>query len=322
MHADRRSRMYELGVAEFIKFAVENASDVNNISCPCLKCGNTDGTFSANVIKDHLYWNGVDESYKDWVWHGEMSGAGVNSNVHEYEATVNMGDNVEMEDDVELGDEGDMGPDEDEQFSDDSNDFMKLVEDGDKPLYPGCTKHTKLNALIQTYNLKVKHGMSDVCYSEMLIMVGTFLPEGNEIPGSFYEAKNTLVSLGMDYKKIHACPNDCILYREKHADATCCPECGVSRWKLGKDKIEKQGVPGKVLWYFPPIPRFKRIFQSTKTAQSLTWHADERQKDGFMRHPADAPTWKLVDQKWPDLVASLGTLDLHFHLMGSTPTAL
>ncbi|XP_061993493.1 uncharacterized protein LOC133711378 [Rosa rugosa] len=309
MHADRRSHTYELGVEEFLKFAFENPSDVDNICCPCAKCGGTDETFSIRMIKDHLYWNGIDESYKDWVWHGEPSRATMNANEEPSEATVDMVEEEDGVDNIGLGDQGEKkaGEDEvyfdngeDEQFSVDSNDFMKLVDNGDKALYPGCKKHTKLNALIQTYNLKAKHGMSDVCYSDMLIMIGMFLPEGNEIPGSEYEAKKTLVSLGMEYKKIHACPNDCILYRGEHVDATSGPTCGESRWKLGNGNIEKQGVPAKVLWYFPPIPRFKRMFQSTKTSKNLTWHASERRKDEFMRHPADAPTWKLVDQKWPE----------------------
>jgi len=29
-----------------------------------------------------------------------------------------------------------------------------------------------------------------------------------------YEAKKILCSMGMEYRKIHACPNDCILYRK------------------------------------------------------------------------------------------------------------
>ena len=61
MHADRRLRKFEIGLAEFLKFASENATDRMNISCPCVKCGHTEG-FSIRVIKDHIYWN--DETYK------------------------------------------------------------------------------------------------------------------------------------------------------------------------------------------------------------------------------------------------------------------
>ncbi|CAL8173720.1 unnamed protein product [Prunus armeniaca] len=57
---------------------------------------------------------------------------------------------------------------------------------------------------------------------------------------------------------MHACPNDCILYRKEYEDSTNCPTCGISRWKEGKDSILKEGVPAKVVWYFPPIPRRQR----------------------------------------------------------------
>ncbi|BBN68781.1 hypothetical protein Prudu_573S000300 [Prunus dulcis] len=77
---------------------------------------------------------------------------------------------------------------------------------------------------------------------------------------------------------------------------------GHSRWKQGKDSILKEGVPAKVVWYFPPIPRFKRMFQSHETAKSLTWHAARKSIDGQMSHPADSPSWKLLDDKWPEFV--------------------
>ncbi|CAL8163035.1 unnamed protein product [Prunus armeniaca] len=55
-----------------------------------------------------------------------------------------------------------------------------------------------------------------------------------------YEAKKTLSSLGMSYEKIHACPNDCILYRKDYEDSTNCPTCAISRWKEGKDTVLKE----------------------------------------------------------------------------------
>ncbi|CAL8115443.1 unnamed protein product [Prunus armeniaca] len=105
---------------------------------------------------------------------------------------------------------------------------------------------------------------------KMMTIVGDLLPEGNTILASMYEAKNTLCALGLSYEKMHACPNDCILYRKEYEDSTNCPTCGISRWKEDKDSILKEGVPEKVVWYFPPIPRFKRMFQSYETAKSLT----------------------------------------------------
>ncbi|CAL8137313.1 unnamed protein product [Prunus armeniaca] len=64
---------------------------------------------------------------------------------------------------------------------------------------------------------------------------------------------------------MHACPNDCILYRKEYEDSNNCPTCDISRWKEGKDSILKKGVPAKV-----------------------------------MSHLADSPSWKLLDDKWPE----------------------
>ncbi|KAL6138480.1 hypothetical protein ACLB2K_063762 [Fragaria x ananassa] len=294
MHADRRSLKFQIGVDNFLKFALANASDKSSICCPCMKCCNID-EFSIRVIKDHIYFNGICTEYKQWKWHGEPSTMN-NDRVAESET-------VDFHPDLgEVGDENSgIEEREDEEISRDSNEFLKFVEDEDMPLWPGNTKTTKMNAIIESFNLKAKHGISDHCYSDMLMMIAMFLPEGNVIPVTVQEAKKSLAALGMGYEKIDACPNDCVLYRgEDLTEAKICPTCGASRYKLNKDDVPREGVPAKVLWYFPPIPRFKRMFQSTTTAKALTWHVDDRKMDGMMWHPADSLSWKLIDTKWPE----------------------
>ena len=69
-------------------------------------------------------------------------------------------------------------------------------------------------------------------------------------------------------KKIHACKNNCILYRKEFENMNTCPTCGESRWKKNVKTSSKQ-VPTKVLWCILPIPRFKRIFQSPQTAENV-----------------------------------------------------
>ncbi|KAI5351545.1 hypothetical protein L3X38_004436 [Prunus dulcis] len=192
----------------------------------------------------------------------------------------------------------------------DPYEFANVIGDGDQPLYPGCSKYMMLSALVKLHNLKAKHGMSDVCFIKLLILRGDLLLEGNTLLSSTYEAKKTLSTLGMSYEKIHACPNDCILYRKDYEDSTNFPTCGISRWKEGKDSILKEGVRAKVVWYFPPIPRFKRMFQSHKTTKSLAWHAARKSVDSHMSHTADSPSWKLVDDKWPEFGKELRNLRL------------
>ncbi|XP_028059523.1 uncharacterized protein LOC114263220 [Camellia sinensis] len=179
--------------------------------------------------------------------------------------------------------------------------FKKLLEDAEKTLYPGCTKFTKLSALVKLYNFKTTNSLSHTGFSDLLMLLGDKLPLNNEIPSSMYKAGKTFAALGMGYEKIHACPYDCILYRKEYKDATSCPTCGTSRWKLKKNSTEiRKDVPAKALWYFPPIPRFRRMFQSAKITKDSTWHAHERDYDGTMCHPADSPSWKLVEHKWLD----------------------
>ena len=53
------------------------------------------------------------------------------------------------------------------------------------------------------------------------------LPEDNELPDRVYETKKILCSTSMDYERIHAYPNDCILSQNEYE---CLKECaGV--WK-------------------------------------------------------------------------------------------
>ncbi|KAL6531251.1 hypothetical protein OROHE_014320 [Orobanche hederae] len=75
LNADRRSTEYILGVEEFIAFALTNSRDPRNICCPCTRCGN-DGSFSARVVRDHLFVNGIDTSYTVWTDHGEAAKLG------------------------------------------------------------------------------------------------------------------------------------------------------------------------------------------------------------------------------------------------------
>ncbi|CAL9011963.1 unnamed protein product [Prunus brigantina] len=219
-----------------------------------------DELFGVGIIRDHLYFNGVDQSYKNWTFHREP-----------WEATTNASRNVEEDDGHSrysfVSEEIDMDDNDFGDFGSDPYEFANVIGDGDQPVYPGCRKYTKLSALVKLYNLKAKHGMSDVCFTELLILQSDLLPEGNTIPTSMYEAKKTLCALGLSYEKMHACPNDCILYRKEYEDSTNCPTCGISRWKEGKDSILKEGVPAKVVWCFPPTPRFKRMFQSPETAK-------------------------------------------------------
>ena len=86
-----------------------------------------------------------------------------------------------------------------------------------------------------------------------------------------------LFPMGMEYQKIHACPNDCILYRHEFEEMHKCPRCGVSQYKVkdddeySSDKNSKKDPSVKVLWYLLIIPRFKCLFANGNDGKDLTW---------------------------------------------------
>ncbi|KAJ4718934.1 Transposon protein, putative, CACTA, En/Spm sub-class [Melia azedarach] len=309
---DRRSMEYDDGVTKFIEFAVKLSENSALLRCPCSKCRNL-SFLSPNDVKYHLFRYGFDKTYKIWIWHGEknpsQTSEPVDDHIDTWSTSHDFGENIEMIHDAYKNYEGD------------PKGFKKLLEDAEKPLYPGCTKYTKMTALVRLYNLKGKYGWSDTSFGELLKLLADMLPNDNEIPTSMYEAKKTLSSLGLEYVKIHACPNDCILYRKEYESLSNCPSCGISRWKTksGFKNCVRKGVPAKVLWYFPPIPRFKRMFQSAQISKDLTWHVHERVNDGKLRHPADSPSWRLIDDKWPTFGSDPRNLRLALAADGINP---
>ncbi|KAL4010655.1 hypothetical protein IC575_027666 [Cucumis melo] len=238
MHKSRLSKEYELGVENFIKFGFSNTS-TSYIRCPCLKCGNCE-KHSRKGVKDHLYVNGINESYKIWFLHGEEL-----PNSSFYRESSKFDTHTCEENDI--GSVKEMIEVAHEEYSKDPNGFEKLLIDAEKPLYKG-------------------------------------------------------------YKK------------KEFVNATECLECGQSRWKNVKDRNEeRKQIPSKVIWYFPPIPRFKRLFRSIECTANLTSHASERIEDGKLRYPADSPAWKLVDFKWPDFSSKPRNLRLALSADGVNP---
>ena len=311
MSKDRLSHEYMAGVESFLRFARQTAVDPTAISCPCVICGNLRQQ-KISTVRAHLVVNGMDLTYHTWIWHGERC---TSANNRDQVDTSEPADSF-IETPIDMVhaayDECDENPDQ----------FMKLLEDAEKPLYPGCSGFTKLSAVVKLYNLKAKYSWSDRGFNQLLQVLGEMFPVKNELPSSLYDAKKIMVALGMDYEKIHACPNDCILYRKDFKDFSNCPTCGVSRWMLGKNSTARVGVPAKVIWYFPPIPRFQRMFKNKEMSKDLTWHADKRVYDGKLRHPADSPSWRAVDQRWSDFGSEPRNLRLAISADGVNPHRL
>ena len=101
------------------------------------------------------------------------------------------------------------------------------------------------------------------------------LLKDNELPATTYEAKHIVCPLGLEIQKIHACPNDRILYRgEEYEKLDACLVCHASRYKIRQDdpsdvegEHPTKKIPAKIMWYAPIIPCLKCLFRNKDHAQ-------------------------------------------------------
>ncbi|XP_019159703.1 PREDICTED: uncharacterized protein LOC109156317 [Ipomoea nil] len=255
MKASRLSTEYEVGVREFIEFAKRYLPNNDaTFWCPCKKCCNLK-LLSAKDIYDHLICDGINLNYTKWIWHGEGGRETSTSNMYV--------DNEANEDDESEDRLDEMFRDVGEEFTNRSNELDELLNDSKQPLWPGCSKYTRLSAVLKLFNLKAGNGWSDKSFTALLDLINDMLLEDNGLPKSTYDAKKIMCPMGMEYEKIHACPNDCILFRNDYKELNACPICGASRYKIREHVVGKassKGPPAKVMWYLPILPRFKRMF--------------------------------------------------------------
>ncbi|XP_028184582.1 uncharacterized protein LOC114371312 [Glycine soja] len=303
----RNSIDYSIGLSKFLDFAFKNGVVGETIRCPCPKCGFMKWQ-TRDIVEDHLLYKPFPQNYVIWDLHGEKQ-ALESSQVEDVfqdsgvqpqnpmEMMINDAFEQYRQHDPNVGASQPLNEDEivNDEPREDHNGFYELLNDGSQTLYEG-SKYTKLEFIIKLYHIKVLCGLSDKAMAMILDLLNDAF-EKAKFPPSIYEAKKIINKLGLNYKKIDACPKHCMLYLgddEKSLDA--CKHCGTSRWKPNK----KKKIAAKVLRYFPLQPRLQRLFTCRKTAKDMRWHVLEDNKDGLLRHPRDGEAWKTFDLIHPE----------------------
>ena len=92
------------------------------------------------------------------------------------------------------------------------------------------------------------------------------LPQPNTLPDSEYAASQMLQRIGLEFKSIDVCVNNCILFRGAYANDVLCPSCGSPR----RRRHGQSWVPQKVLCHFPLGDKLVRMYLSPLMASSLT----------------------------------------------------
>ncbi|WRX12284.1 hypothetical protein QQP08_004771 [Theobroma cacao] len=157
----------------------------------------------------------------------------------------------------------------------DAKKFFELMKDCLEDVYPGCKKSNKLSFLITLLNIKGMTGCSNATITMLLELLKSILPKGETLSKSYSEAARIMKGLGLEYEKIYACCNDCMLFWGNYVEATSCHICGASRWEgyhedqdaSTSTKLRK--IPKKVLRYFPLKPRLQRSIEGIRINNTL-----------------------------------------------------
>ncbi|XP_039128978.1 uncharacterized protein LOC120265146 [Dioscorea cayenensis subsp. rotundata] len=294
----RNSVAYDQGVKNFIEFAFRHGSINDMILCPCPMCGFSK-RLNRDEVYDHLICKQFPKGYTIWYLHGEShpretTNAPANIEIASQRNVVVQDPIIDMVNDAfgvhepiseeafQTVDEGVRQIDDDipnvNQTRNATDEFHELSNDDQQPLYEGCANYSKLSFILKLYHIKCLCGMSDKAMTMILELLHDAFPH-IKIPSSFYDAKKTITKLGLNYEKIHACPNNCMLYwgNEEDEDRQNCKICNTSRWKErkgGSDSLSngnkaRRKIPAKVVRYFPLRPRLQRLFLSSKTAKDM-----------------------------------------------------
>jgi len=95
--------------------------------------------------------------------------------------------------------------------------------------------------------------VDDKSFNELLELLLEMIPKINTLLTRHYKAKKILYPMSMEYKKIHAWSNYCILYEKEFEPLQSCPQCVVSRYKVKDDGCEKDNMKMVLLQKFYDI---------------------------------------------------------------------
>ena len=116
--------------------------------------------------------------------------------------------------------------------------FDRMLEDHKKGLYPNWEDgNTKLGTVLELLHWKAENAVPDKGFEKLLKILKKKLSKDKELPDSMFAAKKVVCPLGLEVQKIHACPNECILYGGAYEDFNACPICGALRYKIRRDDL-------------------------------------------------------------------------------------
>ncbi|KAL8112800.1 hypothetical protein AgCh_020192 [Apium graveolens] len=220
---------YKAEVDHFIIFAIEHGEEEDNglIRCPCQDCRNRYFKLP-NTVKIDLYRHGIMQWYTIWNFHEEKD-----------ISQVDVGTSSRYKDDdmYDAHDDNDFKDCEilRKKPNETTKIFYKMVNTASKPIYPNNVNFTPLEFSMKLLEWKNKHNCSNNGFDDLLHLIGLVFSDDHKLPQKYYTMRKMIKGLHMQYEKIDACENDCMLFYKEHSDKTKCDICNGDKYQKQKD---------------------------------------------------------------------------------------
>ncbi|XP_042942758.1 uncharacterized protein LOC122307433 [Carya illinoinensis] len=193
-----RSPAYAEGVNTFLNLARNHSRGSDRIRCPCRACCNT-LFLPIFDVETHLFMKGINPNYTQWIFHGEEETQSFNDDDDDSVADSSneyIDDMDHMLDDIRAGTFVDHAQDHNNPLPTaasipdpfPSSSFEQLLEDARRPLFPGCTKFSKLSFIVKLLHIKTLGGWSIKSFDMLLNLLRTAFPDA-ELPHSYEESR-------------------------------------------------------------------------------------------------------------------------------------
>ncbi|KAM3239613.1 hypothetical protein ACQJBY_053356 [Aegilops geniculata] len=296
MYKERRGKLisdaWQHGVDNFLDhaFSLPDAAVDGKSHCPCSKCF-CGHKWTRDVMTTHLCSNGFMLGYERWTSHGE-------SDAPENVEHDNMGDGDRVNDMLidAIVPEGVSKGDEPTKSA---RKFYEMLMEADKRLHEKTTQ-SRLSIVGRLMTIKTQHNLSEACYNEMMTLIHDIVGDdaAKDLPANFHRSKKLLHSLVMPYVKIHACPNNCMIYYKENENKEKCTICKEPRYEETTAGNKSTKIPTKVLRYLPITPRLQQLYMSQSTAKHMDYHARPHNSDEVMVHPSHGEAWKEFNKEF------------------------
>jgi hypothetical protein len=151
--------------------------------------------------------------------------------------------------------------------------FFELLKAFEELLH----EHTKVIVLVfvtRLMTLKSKFVFSNICYNELVKLIGDVLLKNHKMTKDMYQSKKLLLGLGMHYEKNDVCDNSYMLSWKVTVNEKKCTIYGDTRFV---DVVNDDGVTitnevaRKQLHYMPLVPWLKHLLILKNTVRHMNW---------------------------------------------------